>query len=130
MRGTILYLVIGVTLMLPGIFGEKFHARSLGLRVPIPARPWRSWLLILGGMLFAGALPVEPPPGPHHFLATVIPILAPFAFSGGIFAVIVGWGLCWGKDKADQRARLLGMFAILWGASLVWYALATWAVRR
>jgi hypothetical protein len=130
MQGTILYVIFGMALMLPWIFGEKFCARSLRLRVPIPARYWRIWLLILGGMLLAGALPGEPPPVPHRFLATVIPILAAFAFPAGVFAVLIGWGLCWGKDRGDQRARLCGMFAMLWGGSLVWYALAIFAAHQ
>lgn len=130
MDAKIFYLILGTALTMPGIFGEKFYARSLRLRVPIPTKYWRIWFLIVGGMLFLSVLPGEPAPGPHHFLATVIPVLAAVALPAGILAVLVGWGLCWGKEKADQRATLCGAFAMLWGGSLVWYALATWATRH
>lgn len=127
---TILCLISGIALILLGMSGNKFHVRFMRLNAPVPTQYWRIWLLILGGMLLTSTLPGAPPPGAHHFFATVILILAAVALPAGILAVLVGWGLCWGKEKADQRATLCGAFVMLWGVSLIWYALAIWAARR
>lgn len=130
MQGTILYLILSMVLILLGLSGKRFYVSSMRLNVPVPTQYWRIWLLILGGMLLTSTLPGVPPLGAHDFPATGIPILAAVALPVGIVAVLVGWGLCWGTEKSDQRATLCGMFAMLWGGSLVWYALATWALRR
>lgn len=130
MLGAIFCLVLGIALVFQGLSGEKFHARSMRLNVPIPASPWRTWLFIFGSLFLIAALPTGVPLRPAHPLERdfLIAVLTLF-FLAGFLAVLVGGGLlCGGKAKA--RARPFGAGALLLGGSLIWFVLATLAIWR
>lgn len=131
MSHTIIYLILGIAFTTRGLFGEKFYAKAMGLNVAVPVTRWRIWFLIWGALLLLAALPGRETPELHYDAGRLVFLaLSLLAFFGGVFAMLVAGGLTLGTGaKTDPRTRLFGLGAFLVGGSLIWYALATWAVH-